>query len=138
MGRGRCVARAALAVLVLGSTGCSALGIGGGPPPAAVSGRWAGYLEIEGQQILGTLAISQSGRDLGATFVSNGLLGQATGKGRIDSDGRVALRMAYRTQCDGKLTLSGLLEANATRMTGSVAAEDCTGKARGGFTFSRR
>jgi hypothetical protein len=120
------------------TSACSAIGFGGPPatPPPQLAGGWTGYIEVEGQQILGTLQVSQDDRDLGATFASTGLIGQARGQGKIEKDGTVTMELAYKTQCDGKMVLAG--SADPARLQGTVSATDCTGTARGGFTFTRR
>jgi len=118
--------------------GCSAIRFGGGPPSAQLAGGWTGYLEVEGQQILGTLTVNQKGKDLGVTFASNGLIPQASGSGRIEDGGRVTMELKYGTQCSGEMELAGEVVDQETRLQGSLSASDCTGNARGGFTFSRR
>ncbi len=126
-------------LLVVLATGCSAIGLGGGPPappPPQLAGGWAGFLEVEGQQILGILWVNQEGRDLGVTFTSTGLIGSASGSGKIEDEGVITMNLVYTTQCKGEMVLSGgVVEA---RLQETLSATDCTGNARGGFTFSRR
>jgi hypothetical protein len=132
-------AKIPILLLALVSTACSAIRFGGppAPPPPQLAGGWTGYIEVEGQQILGTLQVSQEDRDLGATFLSTGLIAEARGQGKIAKDGTVTMELGYRTQCDGKMVLAGTA-ADPSRLQGTVSATDCTGTARGGFTFTRR
>ena len=122
------------------ASGCSAIRLGGPPPapPAQLAGRWSGFLEVEGQQILGTLIVTQKGRDLGVTFTSNGLIESASGNGKVGGDGAVRMELEYTTQCAGQIVLAGGTVAANARLEGTVSATDCTGNARGGFTFSRQ
>ena len=131
---------ASLLLLVALGSGCSAISFGGppAPPPPQLAGGWTGFLEVEGQEILGTLTVNQEGRDLGVTFVSTGLIGSARGAGKIEDDGGITIKLEYATQCRGEMVLSGAVGDPPTRLQGTLSATDCTGNARGGFTFSRR
>ena len=130
-------ARPWLTVLALVSTGCGVIRFGGSPPAASLDGSWTGALEVEGQEIVGVLTLSQRGRDLGVRFSSTGLIRQATGSGRIEEGGRVRLELEYNAQCPGAMVLSGAILDRDTRLRGSVAATDCTGEAEGAFVFAR-
>ena len=107
-------------------------------PPASVAGSWAGIWEIEGQRIEGTLVVRQDGNDLRATFVSPALGGDAVGTGSVEDDGRVRLELKYNVSCAGTAQLTGELLEQGTRLGGTLAASDCTGRASGTFAFSRR
>jgi hypothetical protein len=137
----------ARATLALGATlstlvlaGCGAIGFGSERPVAplpALAGAWAGSWVVEGQRIDGTLTLRQDGSDLSATFTSRGLGGDATGSGKVDAQGQVHLQLKYRTTCGGSAQLTGALDGGG-RLGGSLSASDCTGKAAGTFSFTRR
>lgn len=128
--------RSWLALLVVATSGCGVLRSGGDPPAARLEGAWSGALEVEGQQIVGTLTLIQRGRELRARFSSTGLIRQATGGGRIEDDGRVRLELEYNVQCSGAMVLSGEILEHDTRIRGRLTATDCTGSAEGAFVFA--
>ena len=129
--------RFCLVLLLLLTSGCGIIRFGGDPPVVSMEGSWSGVLEVEGQEIVGVLTLSQRGRGLGAIFSSTGLIGQATGSGTVEEGGRLRLELAYNVQCPGTIVLSGSIIDRDTRLRGSVAATDCTGDAEGGFVFVR-
>jgi hypothetical protein len=112
------------------------------PPPdqpvASVAGAWAGFWEIEGQRIQGTLTLRQDRGDLQATFASSALGSGAAGTGRVAADGSIALDLRYNIECPGTAQLDGDLMDRGGRLDGTLVATDCTGKANGTFSFSRR
>ena len=129
-------ARCRLALLALMTTACGVIRFGGDPLAVRLDGSWTGALEVEGQEIVGVLTLSQRG-SLGARFSSTGLIGQATGSGRIEDGGCVRLELEYNVQCSGTIVLSGAILDRDTRLRGSVTATDCTGDAVGAFVFAR-
>ena len=129
--------RSFLAFLALLTTACGVIRFGGDPPAVRVEGSWTGALEVEGQEIVGVLTLTQRGRDLGVMFSSTGLIGRATGSGRVEDGGRVRLELEYNVQCPGTIVLSGAILDRDTRLRGSVVATDCTGDADGAFVFAR-
>ena len=129
--------RSCLALLTLLTTACGVIRFGGDPPTVRVEGSWTGVLEVEGQEIVGVLTLTQRGRDLGVMFSSTGLIGPATGSGIVEDGGRVRLELEYNVQCPGTIVLSGAILDRDTRLRGSVAATDCTGDADGAFVFVR-
>jgi len=94
-------------------------------------------LEVEDQEIVGVLTLSQRGRDLGVMFSSTGLIGHVTGSGIIENGGQVRLELEYNVQCPGTIVLYGAIIDQHTRLRGSVTATDCTGDAEGVFVFAR-
>ena len=130
-------ARTCLVLLSLVITACGGIRFGGDPPVVRLEGSWSGALEVEGQEIVGVLTLTQRGRDLGVMFSSTGLIGQATGSGTIEDGGRVRLELEYNVQCPGTIVLSGAILDRDTRFRGSVVATDCTGDADGAFVFAR-
>jgi len=94
-------------------------------------------LEVEGQEIVGVLTLSQRGRVLGVMFSSTGLIGQATGSGTLEDGGSVRLELEYNVQCPGTIVLSGAILDQDTRLRGTLTATDCTGDASGAFVFAR-
>ena len=139
-----------MAVLVASAAaGCSAIRFESEPEPAAapapdprpvasLAGSWAGMWEIEGQRIQGTLVLRQNGADLQATFASPALGGDAAGAGNLDADGQVELELSYNVACPGTARLTGEVLDRAGRLSGTLVATDCTGRANGTFAFSRR
>ena len=79
--------RSCLALLTLLTTACGVIRFGGDPPTVRVEGSWTGALEVEGQEIVGVLTLTQRGRDLGVMFSSTGLIGQATGSEPVNDNG---------------------------------------------------
>ena len=126
-----------LALITLVTTACGVIRLGGDPSAVRLDGSWTGALEVEGQEVVGVLTLSQRGRDLRVRFSSTGLIGQATGSGRIEDGGRVRLELKYNVQCSGAMVLSGAILDQDTRIRGSVIATDCTGDAEGAFVFAR-
>ena len=55
--------RSCLALLTLVTTACGVIRFGGGTV-VRLGGSWTGALEVEGQEIVGVLTLSQRGRDL--------------------------------------------------------------------------
>ena len=80
-----------LALLALVTTACGVIRFGGDPPAVSLEGSWSGALEVEGQEIVGVLTLSQRGRVLGVMFSSTGLIGQATGSGTLGTVGAFGL-----------------------------------------------
>ena len=129
--------RFCLALIALVTSACGVIRFGGDPSAVRLDGSWTGALEVEGQEVVGVLTLSQRGRDLRVRFSSTGLIGQATGSGRIEDGGRVRLELKYNVQCSGAMVLSGAILDQDTRLRGSVTATDCTGAAEGAFVFAR-
>lgn len=124
----------------MASAACSAIRFGSekpAVPPPALAGPWTGAWIVEGQRFDGSLVVRQSGADLTATFDSRGLGGEATGKGKVESDGSVRLELRYRTTCAGTAQLRGTVSDQGSRLGGALTASDCTGKANGTFSFTR-
>ena len=126
-----------LALLALVTTACGVIRFGGDPPAVSLEGSWSGALEVEGQEIVGVLTLSQRGRVLGVMFSSTGLIGQATGSGTLEDGGSVRLELEYNVQCPGTIVLSGAILDQDTRLRGTLTATDCTGDASGAFVFAR-
>jgi hypothetical protein len=136
-----------LSLLAALSAGCSAIRFDPEPESApapsrprlvSLDGSWGGVWEIEGQRIEGTLVLRQDGSDLEATFASPTLGGTATGEGSLEDDGQVELDLAYNIACPGTARLTGSLQGQGSRLGGALIATDCTGKANGTFSFTRR
>jgi hypothetical protein len=110
------------------------------PAPRIVqlAGSWNGALEVEGNRIPGTLVLRQSADRLEASFAAAELGGETTGSGEIGEEGSVRLRLRYRTQCAGTVEMVGAILDDAGRLAGSLTASDCTGRAAGAFSFTRR
>ena len=139
------IARALAWIAMLGAAGCSAIRFEEEPeepgrvvPVAQLAGAWPGALEVEGQDIRGTLVLEQNGANLSARFSAAELGGESAGTGVVGTDGSVRLTLRYRTQCDGTLELTGAVLDQARRLAGSLTADDCTGRAAGAFSFLRR
>ena len=126
-----------LSLLALLTTACGVSRFEGDPPAVRVEGSWTGTLEVEGQEVVGVLMITQRGRDLGVMFSSTGLISQAIGSGTIEDGGRVRIELKYNVRCPGTIVLSGAIINRDARLRGSVAATDCTGEADGAFVFAR-
>ena len=62
----------------------------------------------------------------------------ALGFGSVRDDGRVRLELDYDLACPGKALMTGSLQDQGSRLGGTLAANDCTGKASGTFAFARR
>ena len=88
-------------LIVLVIPACGIIRVGGDPSTVRLEGSWTGALEVEGQEVVGVLTLSQRGRDLRARFSSTGLIGQASGSGRIEDAARVRLELKYNVQCPG-------------------------------------
>ena len=129
--------RCCLVLIVLVTPACGIIRGGGDPSAVRLDGSWTGALEVEGQEVVGVLILSQRARDLRARFSSTGLIGQATGSGRIEDGARVRLELKYNVQCPGAMVLSGAILGQGTRLLGSITATDCTGDAEGAFVFAR-
>lgn len=128
--------RCCLVLIVLVTPACGIIR-GGDTSAVRLDGSWTGALEVEGQEVVGVLTLSQRGRDLRARFSSTGLIGQASGSGRIEDAARVRLELKYNVQCPGAMVLSGAILDQGTRLLGSITATDCTGDAEGAFVFAR-
>jgi hypothetical protein len=109
-------------------------------PPRIVqlAGSWNGALEVEGNRIPGTLVLRQTADRLEASFAAAVLGGETTGSGEIGDDGSIRLELRYRTQCPGTVEMVGAILDQAGRLAGSLTASDCTGRAAGAFSFTRR
>ena len=99
--------------------------------PDAVAGSYTGTLDIGTDRLQGRLHLEQRGHRLTGQLSASGV--DARGSGEIEGAGFV-LRLDYRTECRGTLTLSGRSTENG-HLVGSVRAEDCTGRVTGSFTF---
>jgi hypothetical protein len=110
-----------------------------GPPRIVqLAGNWNGALEVEGNRIPGTLVLRQTADQLQASFAAAELGGETTGSGEIGDEGSIRLELRYRTQCPGTVEMMGAILDDAGRLAGSLTASDCTGRAAGAFSFTRR
>lgn len=116
--------------------GCSAIRFGA-PPAPDMQGTWTGGLEIQGQRIDGSLAIEQDGSRLAAVFTSPEAGLVAEGRGEVAPGGEAWIDLAYDLECPGTARIEGRLEDERSLFSGAVEARDCTGVARGTFTFRR-
>ena len=103
--------------------------------PAAVSGDYRGYLWVEGDPLVASLALSGPASRLAARLHSEGGV-SGTGSGRV-SGGSVSLVIPYGTSCPGNLELVGTVSADGIRFLGEFMARDCTGASTGRFEFRR-
>jgi len=130
----------ALALLL---SGCRAIRFEEEPAPAParaivqIAGSWNGTLEVEGQQIPGTLVLRQRDDRLEASFAAAELGGETAGSGEIGAEGSLRIELRYRTQCPGTVAMTGAILDDAARLAGSLTATDCTGRAAGAFSFTR-
>jgi hypothetical protein len=116
------------------------------PEPASIqtsrvvqlAGSWNGALQVEGQSIPGTLVLRQREERLEASFAAGALGGETSGSGAIGDRGSVRIELRYRTQCPGTVAMQGEILNDAGRLAGSLTATDCTGRAQGTFSFTRR
>ena len=102
-----------------------------------VDGLWTGFLSVEGQGLNGTLDLEQDGEDLRAVFDAPDFGLVAEGRGTIDAEGAITLRLTYNLQCPGTAELTGRRSSDGTVFDGALTAADCTGSSEGSFTFRR-
>jgi hypothetical protein len=130
--------------LVLTLQGCTLVGSGGGPastgPTSDVEGpipqgAFRGFMEIEGGRIDGVLTLTPSGGgNLEGFFEAPPDL-VAIGRGAYE-EGDLRLELSYEGGCPGKMSLNGRWQEGPGTLTGTVRADDCTGRAEGTFLFS--
>ena len=130
-------------VLLLGLGGCQLVGALGGfggpdissePTGPLPQGAFQGFLEIEGGRINGELTLSpRGGTELEGFFEAVPDF-KAMGQGSF-SDEEFRFELKYEGACPGKMMLVGRWQAGPGTLSGSVRADDCTGKANGTFLF---
>jgi hypothetical protein len=121
--------------LILLSGGCATAGVPDAPPD--VEGEYKGAMLVQGQEIPGTLDVTQSNRRLSAVFEAPALGLSARGGGEVQVDGTARITLTYDLQCPGEAVMVGQFSRDGTLFQGEIVARDCTGEIPGTFSFAR-
>jgi hypothetical protein len=98
-------------------------------------GVFSGFLEIEGGRVDGVLTLTpRGGGELEGFFEAPPDL-VAMGRGTFRQE-ELRLELSYEGACPGRMRLNGRWQKGSGTLSGSVRADDCTGRADGTFLFS--
>ena len=125
-----------LLVLVI-AAGLVACGDDEGPNAADIAGTWSGTwtttdapstvavleLEQDGTEVTGSLALT-TGR---TATITNGQVDENTFSFSLEDDD---------TECPGTIEMTGDVQEDATRLSGTYISTDCEGSTEGSFTLT--
>ena len=102
-----------------------------------VAGEYGGAVMVQGQEIPGSLIVTQRARRLVVVFEAPPLGLSARGAGAVEADGTARITLNYDLQCPGEAELVGQFSGEGSVFQGEIVARDCTGEIPGTFSFSR-
>jgi len=91
---------------------------------------------MEGGEVASELVLVQDDGRLEATLGTDvGIAGH--GSGRLEGT-VMKLDLRYGDECAGNMKFAGQAVDGGERLAGTIEVEDCTGPARGSYSFNRR